>query len=120
MDDYLSDIGPAYYGCAKEVPLDDDRHKLWRKQRLERGFDNTELWNLDSTILKFILPRLEEFRKNLHGYPPSLTEDEWDDILERIVTGIEAYLSDDNHIMPNEYHEETMEVLARWFNHLWY
>jgi hypothetical protein len=41
----------------------DTRHFTWFKQRLELGFDSRELWGLDYTIAKFVLPRLIEFRK---------------------------------------------------------
>ena len=30
----------------------------YKIQRKERGFDSTELWNLDTTLLRFLLPRL--------------------------------------------------------------
>lgn len=119
MTDFLSDIKPGYYGCAQEVQPDDERHKLWQQQRLYRGFDDTELWNLNDTILRFILPRLDEFRKNLGGHPAELDEEEWYDILERLVVGIEASLADDNHLNPDEYSKETMELLFKWFNYLW-
>lgn len=33
----------------------------WKEQRLERGFDDTETWNLDYTIAQFIIPRLERY-----------------------------------------------------------
>lgn len=38
---------------------------VWPYQRLVRGFDDRELWNLDATISDFVLPRLIAFR-NLH------------------------------------------------------
>ena len=41
-------------------------HPKWdkfTKQRLERGFDDSETWNLDLTIAKFVLPRLESFKE---------------------------------------------------------
>jgi len=49
-------------------------------QRRKRGFDDSELWSLDDTIIRFTLPRLKAFR-NLHngsgpmGYPAGLAED---------------------------------------------
>lgn len=51
------------YSLSKTISKKDKRQKLWRKQRDERGFDDTELWNLDVTMAKFILPRLKEFHK---------------------------------------------------------
>jgi hypothetical protein len=34
----------------------------WFIQRRTRGFDDRELWDLDDTVAKFIIPRLEAFR----------------------------------------------------------
>lgn len=64
-------------------------HPKWdkfTKQRLERGFDDSETWNLDLTIAKFVLPRLESFKESFMGYPGFLkNEDEWKAILEKCV-----------------------------------
>lgn len=53
--------GP-YYGLHEEMRADDHRQALWADQRATRGFDNTELWNLDTTFSKFVLPRLKAFK----------------------------------------------------------
>ena len=47
--------------CFSLTKPDDDREKGYSKQRIERGFDNSELWNLDHTIARFIYPRLLAF-----------------------------------------------------------
>lgn len=42
-----------YYGLAFDEDIKEDvRQKKWKKQRKKRGFDDTELWNLDRTIAK--------------------------------------------------------------------
>lgn len=33
------------------------------KQRIERGFDDSETWGLDHTIASFIVPRLERYQE---------------------------------------------------------
>lgn len=38
-------------------------------QRLTRGYADNEIWSLDYTISKFVLPRLKALRENTHGYP---------------------------------------------------
>jgi hypothetical protein len=38
-------------------------------QRRTRGFDDSELWSLDHTILAFALPRLRRFREISHSFP---------------------------------------------------
>ena len=34
-----------------------------KKQRLERGFDDSETWSLRDTIANFIIPRLERYEE---------------------------------------------------------
>lgn len=59
MSDYNSDINPkTYYGCALEIN-DPKRLEEFQEQRKERGFDDSETWSLDITIVKFMLPRLK-------------------------------------------------------------
>lgn len=53
------------YGYSKQMSENDHRHDQWKFQRETRGFDDTELWNLDVTIAKFILPRLIAFRESV-------------------------------------------------------
>ena len=68
----------------------------WKKQRLSKGFDETELLNLDSTIINFILPRLKEFKKIVKNNPSipygikSLKE--WEDILDKMIWAFEESL----------------------------
>ena len=57
----------------------------WFFQRRFRGFDDRDTWELDTTITKFILPRLERFKELTNGYPSDLTEEEWDLILDKII-----------------------------------
>lgn len=54
-----------YYGLAHEMREDDDRLPGWFNQIKERGFDSTEMWNLDLTFVKFMTPRLESFKNTL-------------------------------------------------------
>ena len=75
-------------------------HPKWdkfTKQRLEFGFDDSEVWNLDLTIAKFILPRIERLKETFAGYPAFLnSEDEWKKILEKICKAFSLYINCDN------------------------
>ena len=63
MSNPNDDLNPlAYTGCVLTLPEGDKRLPAYRKQRDERGFDETELWSLNTTIGQFILPRLTAFR----------------------------------------------------------
>ncbi len=86
-------------------------------QRRRRGFDDSELWSLDSTVLVFILPRLKRFRaKERWGWPgpeaifdidyedfEKLSEEEvadlsarsieeWDRMLDKMIRAIELQI----------------------------
>jgi len=50
------------------------------------GFKRSELWDLYIPLAKFILPRLEAFKKfNSSGVPYGLTKKKWNDILDNMI-----------------------------------
>ena len=76
------------FSLSGSIPADDSRQEEWATQRASRGFDNTELWNLDSTIAKFILPRLVAFRTRAEvvGYPGQYSSaEEWQAIMDEMI-----------------------------------
>ena len=70
----------------------------YKNQRIERGFDDTETWNLDSTMAKFILPRLKRFKELHNGYPANLTPEQYDLYLDKMIYAFEQ-LSDEDASM---------------------
>lgn len=67
-------------------PNDIEKLSKYKRQRIERGFDDTELWNLDFTLAKFALPRLVEFRKFVNGYPPEFEKfEDWTAIIDKMI-----------------------------------
>ena len=64
--------------CFSLTDVDDKREIEFRKQRIERGFDDSETWSLRDTIANFIIPRLERYeeiaKETLHR-EPSLEKD---------------------------------------------
>lgn len=72
----------------------------FKQQRIERGFDDTECWNLDSTVAKFILPRLIVFKENCNGYPG--TDDvpnfeTWIEILDKMIFAFDHIVNEDKY-----------------------
>jgi len=49
--------------CFSLTDVDDKREMEFKKQRLERGFDDSETWSLRDTIANFIIPRLERYEE---------------------------------------------------------
>ncbi|MCH5167371.1 MAG: hypothetical protein J1F35_05700 [Erysipelotrichales bacterium] len=124
-----------------QIDSQDARWKEYTKQRISRGFDDSEIWNLDSTIAKFILPRLKEFKEIAWGTPGKLdyefvqkgySESEasiiankaWEEILDKMIWAFEHY-DDESYILAADSvkaHEEYvnkinkgLKLFAEWF-----
>lgn len=115
-----------YTGFAFDEDTPFEKRLLYARQREERGFDDTELWNLDTTIVEFVLPRLiafkEDLEKNFAGYPsllcrdyPDIPEDKLDDkwleILDKMIAAFKAVHDEDEYI-DRQFAEKDME--KRW------
>lgn len=104
------------------IDQNDNRWEEYKKQRIERGFDESELWSLDVTISKFISPRLKAFRDTAGGYPGDMTENEWIELLDKMILAFDlhaqckvSYTEEENEKI-----EEGLKLFAEYFGHLWY
>lgn len=94
-------------------------------QKFTRGWDDSDLWSLDYTISKFALPRLIEFRKNQCGIPYGLTEEEWLEILDKIIFAMDLNikeLGDYWHCISKEEEkliDEGFELFGKYYRSLW-
>lgn len=101
--------------------LDDgtlDDSPLFAKQREERGWDDTECWNLDTTIAKFIYPRLEVLKEMKVSHPANLTPEEWDNILQKMINTFKNYCEEDI-VFGDEEVKEGLELFSKYFTSLW-
>lgn len=79
-----------------------------------------DCWNLDFTIVSFILPRLKYFYKHHAGYPPSITSEEWNKILKKMIDGFEEYINKDNGFpVLTDKQSEAFQLLGEWLPSLW-
>lgn len=62
--------------------------KMWW-QRKTRGYSDLEIWNLDYTVSKWIVPRLKAFQEGTIGCPPEIEFDEWKNELDEMIFGFE-------------------------------
>lgn len=130
---YNSDLDPYNIPNVNFTLINrsDNRWEEYKKQRLERGFDNSETWSLDSTIARFIEPRLKVFKETHGGYPSSLTEEKWDEILDKMIKAFEYINNEDLGIDKNEYGpkkyekreqiiKEGLDLFREYFFALWW
>jgi hypothetical protein len=92
-------------------------HKLkfwWQRQT--RGFSDDELWSLDITIAKFILPRLEAFK--------NCCTTDMEEHVEDILWSFRFVLSDDYvPVVSNENwkkFQKGMNRFAKYYLGLWF
>lgn len=83
------------YKDINSIAVDDKRIPKWEAQLAERGFDDTELWGLDTTIAEFVLPRLIRFKEIAVSFPAGLTSEEWDEKLDKMVAAFKI-MTDEN------------------------
>ncbi len=67
--DYVNK-NPPYCGIKDKKQTKSRRRKMKRFKK-KWGFDYSETWNLDHTIVCFILPRLAYLRDNKTGWAPA-------------------------------------------------
>ena len=109
--------------CFSICEDDTERGKLYRKQRLERGFDDSETWNLDCTIAQFILPRLKRFKEVLISHPMNITATEWNNILDKMIFAWEYLASDDEFKDVSDIDKKVemgLTLFAKYYQNLWW
>jgi len=104
------------------VSEDDGRVEQFREQRLARGFDESELWSLDLTLSKFMLPRIKEFRDTYPGDAEQSAEFISD--LDKIVVALEMIIKEGGGGLftvegEKEKVEEGLKLLGENFLSLW-
>lgn len=98
-----------YYGYGKNK--EDKRYFDFKQQRKYHGFDDTELWNLDNTLAKWLLPRIVRFRE----IDVVARDKEWENDLDNIVDAL-SMLADES-LLPTlkdkEYMQNGLNLLAK-------
>jgi hypothetical protein len=97
---------------------EDPRSKKWKKQRKSRGFDDTELWNLDLTFATLMLPRIQTF---IEYYPPD--DKKTKNAYDKIIAALEIIANDENYFWDEEKGQQVNKGLKLFVKHIrgmWY
>lgn len=74
-------------------------------QKYTRGWDDSDLWNLDRVVILHTLPRLKRYRELCFGHPCCFdSQEEWWEVLDHIIWSFEQHLKDDylSHLLDKE------------------
>jgi len=100
-------------------------------QRGRRGYSDSDTWDFDDYLADVISKGLKVLKDNLHSYPVEFeTIEQWQEILDSIIDGFEAYQQTGDIDCPVEdYIKEHnklmvkfntgMKLFTKYFNHLW-
>jgi len=84
---------------------------------------NEEIWNLESSFLEWIVPRLKLLKKNNISYPGYMTEEKWDKILDEMIDGFESNLERMDMLDETEENNKklarSLHLFSKYFKHLW-
>lgn len=103
----------------------DEREIRFKKQREERGWDDSETWSLYSKITDFVLPRLKRFRELHKDYPMGLSIEKWDDILDKMILAFEILQRDEYSSIDEAYRQSDqikvgLKLFAEYYTDLWW
>ena len=75
-------------------------------------------------IIKFTLPRLRRFQELRNGHPASMSDGEWEIIINRIIWAMEQLLEDDwlLHLSDagKDKVQEGLDLFGKHFRSLWW
>jgi hypothetical protein len=110
---------------------------VWFVQRRVHGFDEPDLWDLESSLAKIIAPRLKAFRDMKKNSVPvsdvphahcilSLDEDQpieeclWFAMIDKMYQAFQMIADDEiNSRSQERYVREGLALFATYFQHLW-
>jgi len=105
----LGNVDIKYSGipniCFSLTDENDDREKDFIKQRIEKGFDESETWSLRDTIANFIIPRLELYIK----ITPSEIEVEQMDEIKSFLSAMKLVARDRGSLILTDKEKEILD-----------
>ena len=107
------------------IDKSDHRFEKFTQHEKEHGWSPDELWSLDFSIAKYLVPRLKGFRDRVDGeLTPGCfeTNEEWVEVLNQMIAAFEIIQNEDivevddqNDIVHNG-----LDLFREYFFCLWY
>jgi len=110
----------------------------WTLQKIFKGYNDPDLWNLDSHLAKVILKRLKAYKQmGRDSYPPPdapgnteiKDENDWERVLDAMIEGFEAHIFEindfedkfnlDRCLLRQKKINHGMSLFGKYFGYLW-
>lgn len=98
-----------------------EKIRYWKFKR-KTGFCPLEIWNLNTAIAEFTLPRLKYFRNHHHGYPYGLSEEKWNKTLDDMIYALDFEVNQWNYDWSEIDHKRVKRGFKNfgvYLSHLW-
>ena len=107
-----------------EETTDEIKYKF---QRLTRGYSDDEVWNLDYSLCKWLLPRLKKLNETRHGFFNGKSQKETNKIFKDMISALEFFCSEGNspwltgkkHQRDYVKHLKGLELIGKHWQSLW-
>ena len=119
-------INNINFSVADEIYEKDlETREMYKQQRFENGFDDTETWHMDRTIALFIIPRLKKFIEINNGIPIGETVESYNEKLIFIINAFENYYATNKYyesVDDNERKQltEDVKLAVEYLSKLWF
>lgn len=122
---------PPYWWCDLIYNL--KRVFVYPFQRFFRGYSDSDLWNLDTFYGDIITRSMKAFRDKTCSFPPELTFEEWQAVLDDIIFAFEheskdwwvfsdeqKTLSEEEKTKIKERVDKGFEYFKKYYRDLWW
>lgn len=65
-------------------------------QRMFKGYDSVDIFDISGKFIDRYYKILTEYKKNMHGYPGTMSEEEWNNIIDKML--FHLYYMDEKNI----------------------
>lgn len=109
------------YIMPYEYPLEEIRQRKAVDDKVVVG-----TWNLDYTLALTLISYFKAFKEKSNGYPMGMTEQEWNDIINEIIDGLDYYLRyskcNDNYkcLKAHKTIKRTFHLIGKHFPSFWW
>ena len=107
--------------CFSLTNKNDPREEEFKKQRIEKGFDDSETWSLDSTICKFIIPRLERYIEITNiMFDNTKDNNELLEDCKLFLNALKLHSQDVTNVDEDKQIQKGLELFPKIFKRLWW
>lgn len=97
--------------------------KYWSQRKI-RGWSDADAWDVGFFVSKKTLPVLKKYRENLISHPASMTIEEWERIVDKIIEAMEIHIKDLDsldYVSPDDYMKmlEGFNLFGKYFVNFW-